>query len=125
MAKQDWLWQEGHTRAKRSTKRLIPFTVVMLVGIGWAIAYFCLDNRWSTGLSLGGLAFSAVGVIILVFGALPSENTAYMMSTTRLNGNPDLLAALLVNRRVAWTGIWFVLLGFLLQLAELALRTVI
>lgn len=123
MVKQDWLWQEGQSRAKRSTRWLMPFALVMGLCITPCIVYYCLGNRWGIGFSLGGLAFSAVGVIILVLGALPKEETAYMMSTTRLNGNPDLLAGILANRRVAKVGIWFVLIGFLLQLAELAFRT--
>lgn len=121
MRTDDWLWEEGQKRAKQSTRWLLPLVAAFSLAIIAIPMSYYLRGEWGTGLPLSGLISSAAGAIILAVGAIPKEETAYWMSTTRLDGNPDLFASLLANRKVAKVGIAFVLTGFLFQLADMAL----
>jgi len=121
MGKEGWkdssLWQEGQQRAKKLTKPLMPlaYFIILIVFLGMLFGSLCLNINWTTALLGGGLIFNIAGALYLVFGAIPTNETAYNMSTTRYNGNPDLLAAILANRRAARIGILFIAAGFAIQ----------
>lgn len=121
MKKEDWkdssLWQEGQRLAKEQTKccrRL--FWVIILIAILSIVPASLWLNVNLTTASLGlGLLFNFVGALYLLARVIPTEETAHRMSTTRWDGNPDLLAAMLANTKVALLGLVFIALGFVLQ----------
>lgn len=118
----EWLLEEARPSVEKFRRRLtlVAWGAFVIIGIviGWEFGL----GEWSRGLLLGGLVLNAFGAFIIAIGALPKEGTAIEMSMTKWNGNPQLLAELLKNRLAVWFGIRFILLGFLLQVSEQALR---
>lgn len=118
----EWLVREACPYVKKFRGVLISAAVVVFIGVCIAIGREFMLGNWSNGLLLGGLGFNTFGAAIVIFGAVPKKLIAIEMSKTKFNGNPHLLGELLKNRLAAHFGIGFILLGFLLQVAELALR---
>lgn len=118
----EWLLKEASPYVQKFRRVLIPAAAVVFIGVCLAIGWEFKLGDWSSSLLLGGLGFSTFGAAIVIVGAVPKKLTAIEMSKTKFNGNPQLLGELLKNRLAAWVGIGFILLGFLLLLAELALR---
>ena len=114
------LMKEAEPAVNEHVRRLdglwFPLFIVGLA-IGSARAIW---GEWQPTFEFAAAALTAVGTAVIVLGGLPSPRTAAMMSVTRYNGNPSLLAELLKNRMAARSGLRLVVFGFLCQLALFA-----
>jgi len=103
---------------------LAPTMSVVFISVCATMAWKFGLGEWNSGLLLGGLAFNTFGAGIVVFGAVPKKSIAIEMCKTKYGYNAYFLGELLKNRLSAQFGIGFILLGFLLLVAEQALQQV-
>jgi len=125
MKKEDWkenpLWQEGQRRAKKRMKcqACLAGGIGFIILLGIVLTSLLFNINPTTAVLGGGLICNIFGAAYLVTSAIPTNQTAYNMSTTRYNGNTDLLAAILANKQAAKIGLVFIFVGFLVQVGRL------
>ena len=118
--------RETYTRFVRETKPalkryqckvIIGSTVVFLTVLGIIIIWYWVRPTVSisTSLLIGGGLYALYGALLLALGAVSTPSTLGLMSMTRFDGNSKLFAELMKSRLSARVGIYFVVLGFSLQ----------
>ncbi len=117
---EEWLQKQARSFEEKFKRKMIPAASIVFISICFAIGWeFGLD-RPTHALSLGALAFTTFGALVLALGPRINCRTAIESSKTKSIGNPSLLKYLLKNNIGARVAIVFLILGFLLAMAGLA-----
>lgn len=85
----------------------------------WTIPFLLLScllmSLQAISPSVGGLALTFWGAVLLAKQALPSDTTIREIASTKGEGDPSLYANLVKNRNWAYWGVGFIMGGFLAQ----------
>lgn len=117
-----WLVNKTKPELKRHQyKVVIRSIVVFLAVLGVIILYWLRPTvAYGTSLLIGGGLYALWGALLLALGAFSNPSTLGLMSMTRaedmaFDGNSKLFEELMKSRLSARVGIYFVVLGFFIQ----------